>query len=556
MTGLSHPFRCALASAAIFFTALGAHALDVESATIADIDAAFAKGTLTSEKLTEIYLARIAAYDKQGPALNAVMTPNPNALAEAKALDAERRAGKVRGPLHGIPIVLKDNYNTFDLPTTAGSQLLAGSIPPDDAFVVAKLRKAGVVILAKVNMSEFAAGGGSVGGATDPAVIKAAVIPNGFSSMGLQTLNPHDLTRGPSGSSGGTGVSIAAAFAQFGLGTDTASSVRGPSSANGIVGLKTTMGLVSRSGVVPLALSFDTCGPMGRSVYDVAVALNTLAGVDPTDPSTLAGAGHHVDDYTQFLKVGSLKGVRIGIARDFTGRDAEVDRIVDESIVKLKELGAIIVENVRFPEYVLQARQAIFNTVRNTEFRAEIADYLKTLKPGYPRNLDELAEKANDPASGYRSAGKAFGLKYSVQHAMEIDDPVYVAAKTQGLALVKAGTEAVYKKYNLDVILYPTSPTPATLINPEPVTPTPGARNARADTGSASALNIANMSGFPDLVIPAGMTNNGLPVTISLLGPAFSEPKLLAYGYDFEQATHARAVPKYTPVLPGDTIGN
>jgi len=537
-------------------TTLGAHALDVENATIADIDAAFANGSLTSEKLTEIYLSRIAAYDKQGPAINAVMTPNPNALAEAKALDAERRAGKVRGPLHGIPIVLKDNYNTFDLPTTAGSQLLAGSIPPQDAFVVARLRQAGVVILAKVNMSEFAAGGGSVGGAKDPAIIKAAAIPGGYSSMGGQTLNPHELTHGPSASSGGTGAGIAASFAQFGLGTDTASSVRGPSSANGIVGLKTTMGLVSRSGVVPLALSFDTCGPMARSVYDIAAALTVMAGVDQTDPATLAGAGHHVEDYTQYLKRGSLKGVRIGIARDFTGRDAEVDRVVDESIAKLKDLGAVIVEDVRFPEYVLQARQAVFNIVRNTEFRAEIADYLKTLKPGYPRDLGELAEKANDPATGYRSAGKAFGLKYSVEHAMEIDDPVYLAAKNAGLALVKAGTEAVYKKYNLDVILYPTSPTPAPLISLEPVALAATARSGRADTGSASALNIANLSGFPDLVVPAGMTKDGLPVTISLLGPAFSEPKLLAYGYDFEQATHARVDPKFTPVLPGDKIGD
>jgi len=528
---------------------MSASALDVESATIADLETAFANGSLTSEHLTEIYLARIAAYDKQGPAINAVMTPNPNALAEAKALDTERRAGKVRGPLHGIPIVLKDNYNTYDLPTTAGSQLLAGSIPPADAFVVAKLRKAGVVILAKVNMSEFAAGGGSVSGATDPAIIKAAAIPAGFSSMGLQTLNPHDLARGPSASSGGTGAAIAASFAQFGLGTDTASSVRGPSSATGIVGLKTTMGLVSRSGVIPLALSFDTVGPMARSVYDVAAALNVLTGADPTDASTLEGQGHQVEDYTQFLKRGALKGVRIGIARDFMGRDAEVDRVVNESIEKLKGLGAVIVDDVRFPEYVLQSRQAIFNIVRNTEFRAEIADYLKTLKPGYPRSLEELAEKANDPATGYRSPEKAFGLKYAAAHITEIDDPVYLAAKTQGLALVRSGTEAVYKKYNLDVILYPTNPTLPPLLKADP---TPGPRAGRSDSASASALNIANLSGFPDLVIPAGLTKDGLPVTISLLGQAFSEPKLLAYGYDFEQATHARVDPKYTPMLPSD----
>src|ERR1700722_11201339 len=265
--------------------------VDLAGATIADIDAAFDKGTLTSEKLVKMYLRRIAAYDKQGPAINAVITLNPKALETAKALDKERKAKGPRSPLHGIPVILKDNYNTFDLPTTAGSQLLAGSVPAEDAYVVKKLREAGAVIVAKVNLSEFAGSGGSVSGATDPEVLKAGAVPNGFSSMGLQTHNPHDLSRGPSGSSGGTGAGIAAWFAQFGLGTDTGGSVRGPSSANGIVGLKPTVGLMSRSGIVPLALSFDTGGPMARSVYDVAVALGVMTDVDPADPATNASAG-------------------------------------------------------------------------------------------------------------------------------------------------------------------------------------------------------------------------------------------------------------------------
>ena len=232
-----------------------AESVDLSNATIAQIDAAFDKGTLTSEKLVKMYLKRIEAYDKKGPAINAVITLNPQAIETAKALDKERKAKGPRSVLHGIPIILKDNYDTFDLPTTAGSQLLQGSVPPDDAYVVKKLRDAGVVILAKVNLSEFAGSGGSVSGATDPAVLTAGAVPNGFSSMGLQTHNPHDLTRGPAGSSGGTGAGIAASFAQFGLGTDTGGSVRGPSSANGIVGLKPTVGLMSRDGIVPLALS-------------------------------------------------------------------------------------------------------------------------------------------------------------------------------------------------------------------------------------------------------------------------------------------------------------
>ncbi|EIP99019.1 amidase, Asp-tRNAAsn/Glu-tRNAGln amidotransferase A subunit [Opitutaceae bacterium TAV1] len=530
----------------------GARAAEIAlaDATIAELNAAFSQGTLTAEKLTGIYLARIAAYDKQGPAINAVITLNPRALEEARARDAERREGKVRGPLHGIPIVLKDNYDTFDLPTTAGSQLLEGSIPPDDAFVVKKLRDAGVVILAKVNLGEFASGGGSVSGATDPAVIKAGTVPNGFSSMGLQTLNPHDLARGPAGSSGGTGASIAAAFAQFGLGTDTAASVRGPSSANGIVGLKTTHGLLSRDGVVPLALTFDTVGPMARSVYDVAVALGAMTGVDPADDSTRKGIGQAETDYTQFLRTGSLKGARIGIARDFTGQDPEVDRIVEEAIVTLGKRGAVIVDPVRFPDFALQSRQGIFNVVRTAEFKAQIADYLKTLGPGYPKTLDDLAARANDPGSGYRSPEKAYALNYSATTALDLDDPVYLAARNQGVALIKATVEAVFDRHQLDAILYPTSPRPASLIVPVERS---GPREA-GSAGAGSALNLANLSGFPDLVIPAGLTGNGLPVTISFLGRAFSEARLLGYGYDFEQATRARVLPKHTPALPGDVI--
>jgi amidase len=370
--------------------------------------------------------------------------------------------------------------------------------------------------------------------------------------MGLQTLNPHDLARGPAGSSGGTGAAIAAAFAQFGLGTDTAASVRGPSAANGIVGLKTTHGLISRTGVVPLALTFDTVGPMGRSVYDVATALSVLAGVDPADESTKKSVGKAATDYTQFLKKGSLKGARIGIARDFMGRDAETDRIVEAAIVVLKKQGAVVIDPVVFPDYVLQARQGLFNTIRTAEFKAQIADYLKTIRPGYPKNLDELATKANDPKTGYRSPEKAFALKYSAATAVEIDDPIYISAKNEGLAFIKSSVEAIFAHHQLDAILYPTSPQPVTLIVPPAETPRAG--RGTGSSGAGSALNLANLSGFPDLVIPAGMTKEGLPVTISFLGRAFSEAKLLGYGYDFEQATLARVLPKYTPELPADTI--
>jgi len=522
---------------------LRAAEMKIENATIADLQAAFKKGTLTAEKLTELYLARIDAYDQKGPKLNTVITLNPKALEQARALDAERKAGKVRGPLHGIPIVLKDNFDTYDLPTTAGSQLLQGSIPPDDAFVVKKLRDAGVIILAKVNLSEFAGGGGSVTGATDPDVIKAGNVPNGFSSMGLQTLNPHDLNRGPAGSSGGTGSGIAASFAQFGLGTDTGGSIRSPSSANGIVGLKPTNGLLSRDGIVPISTTFDTPGPMARSVYDVAVALGIMTGIDPADNATQKSAGKFETDYTRFLKVGSLKGARIGIARDFTGRDPEVDRVLEEAIATFKRLGAIVVDPVLYPDYLLQSKRALMATITQAEFKAQIADYLKTLKPGYPKSLDDLAERANDPKYGYRSPEKAYAFKYSQSVALDITDPVYLAAKNEGTALVKAAFAGIFAAHRLDAIVYPTSPRPAL--------PYAG---GGPSTSADSATNFANLTGFPDLIVPAGMTKEGLPVTISFFGPAFSEPKLLGYGYDFEQATAARAQPKNTPPLFTDTI--
>jgi amidase len=538
-----------LAFGLVFPVLMPAAALNIETATVADLQAAFEKGTLTSEKLTAIYLARVAAYDKQGPAINAVITLNPNALAEAKALDAERAAGKIRGPLHGIPVVLKDNFNTADMPTTAGCQLLAGNIPPADAFLTKKLRDAGAIILAKVNLSEFAGGGGSVAGATDPAIIKAGFIPNGYSSMGGQTHNPHDLAYGPAGSSGGTGASIAAAFAQLGFGSDTGGSVRGPCSANGIVGLRPTYGLLSRTRIVPNALSLDTAGPMARSVYDLAVALNVTAGVDPEDEVTKLSEGKIPEDYTKFLKTGSLKGARIGVLRSFMGADPETDRVIEAAIVTLQKLGAEIVDNVTLPDYVLKARAEISNVLHHSEFKDDVGKYLKSdTKAGYPKSLDDLVARTSDPATHYRSSGKAVGFKYTSSAALDVHSAAFLAIKHEGHAMVKAGVQAVFADQKLDALIYPTSPRPASLIEPEAAPARPPA------AGMGSATIIASETGFPDLIVPAGMTRTGLPVTISFIGTSFSEPKLLGYGYDFEQATKAIVVPKMTPVLPGDKI--
>ncbi|MDR3416171.1 MAG: amidase family protein [Nevskia sp.] len=529
------------------FSTARAAPLNIETATIADVQAAFADGSLTSQQLVRAYLARIDAYDKKGPAINTVITLNPKALDLARQRDAERKAGKIRGPLHGVPIVLKDNYDTFDMPTTAGSWLLKGSVPPSDAFVVKRLRDAGAIILAKVNMSEFASGGGSVGGAKDPAVLKAGAVPDGYSSMGGQTHNPHALDHGPSGSSGGTGASIAAVFAQFGLGTDTASSVRGPSSVNGIVGLKPTTGLMSRDGIVPLSLTLDTGGPMARSVYDIAVALNVMAGPDPADPMTAKSEGRVEKDYTAFLRKGALTGARIGIARNFDGQDEQVDAVFKEALDSLRKLGATIID-FQYPEFMIEGRSDAFRTVVQSEFKAQIADYLKkNTGPAYPKTLDDLVRLANDPKTGYPSPQKAYALRYSDTVALALDDPVYLAAKNEGFAMVKAAVDADIRKYQLDAIVYLSSPRAAALIQPS--------ANPRPASATGTGFNIANMAGYPELIVPAGMTTAGLPVSISILGPAFSDGKLLGYGYDFEQATHALRLPKYTPALPGDLLG-
>ncbi len=534
----------ALAVSLALAPAVYAAPLDLTTATIADLNAAFEKKTLTAEQLTNAYLARINAYDKKGPEINSVITLNPKAIKEAKALDAERAAGKVRGPLHGIPVLLKDNIDTFDLPTTGGSQLLEGSIPPDDAFITKKLRDAGAIILAKVNLSEWAGSGGSTGGA--PAEItKKGFIPGGFSSAGGQTRNPHKLDASPSGSSGGTGAAIAAAFGQVGLGSDTGGSIRGPSSHNGIAGLKPTRGLMSRDGIIPLGLSYDTAGPMARSVYDVAVSLGVMTGVDPADAATAPSAGKFHQDYTQFLKKGALKGKRIGVNRDYLGQDPEVDRVFEESVAKLKSLGAVIVDPVAIPAALRESRGLIYNTVVRAEFKADLTEYLKTTKSGFPKSFADVVRLSNDPATQYRSPGKAFGLNWVNQpgNTLDLDDPIYLTIKNQMLPMVKNYFDEQFSKHKLDALIYPTMPRPAMPINPE---------NGVSFPESPTAF--ANFTGYPDLIVPAGFTKDGLPVSISFFGQAWSEPVLLALGYEFEQATKALRLPVTTPKLSSDSL--
>lgn len=510
--------------------AAAAETLELSTATIADLDAAMEAGRLTSEKLVELCLARIAAYDDAGPKLNAVLALNPKALDEARALDRERKAKGRRSPLHGIPVVLKDNIDTRDLPTTAGSFVLAGSHPPDDAFLVKKFREAGAVVLAKLNMSEFASGAA-------------------MSSLGGASLNPHDVNRSPSGSSGGTGVAVAAGYAPVGIGTDTGGSIRGPSAANGIVGLKPTHGLVSRDGIVPLALSFDTAGPMARHVYDVAVTLGVIAGVDPADDATRKSEGKVEADYTKSLDSKALSGARLGIARDFMGQDPEFDWIVEASLDAMRAGGATVVD-VKFPKWLLNSREELYFTIRHREFRTQIGDYLATLGPGYPKTLAELLERSKTltapGADGAVPNPVRWALLKREEESGSLEDYDYLAVRDHVLPLMRAMIEGVMRKENLDAIVYPTSPRRPGRTDEDP---NPGAPS------QLNATNIANLTGFPDLIVPAGFTSRGLPVGLSFLGVAFSESRLLALGYAFEQATHAIRTPVNAPPLPGETIG-
>ncbi len=509
--------------------AASAKSIDLDAATIAELNAAFNAGTLTAEKLVQLCIARIQAYDREGPSLHAVIALNPKAIETARSLDAERKTKGPRSALHGIPVVLKDNYDTFDMPTTGGSVLLEGSIPPSDAFVVKKLRDAGAIILAKVNMSEFASAGA-------------------YSSLGGQSKNPHDLSRSPAGSSGGTGVAIAAGYAPLGMGTDTGGSIRGPSTANGIAGLKPTHGLLSRSGIIPLALSFDTGGPMARNVYDVAAALGVLTGIDPADAATKKSEGKFLSDYTKGLNAGALKGARIGIARDFLGVDPDVDWVIEAGLEAMRREGATVVD-VRYPKWLLETKAEFYNAIRYPEFTTQIAEYLAKIGPGYPKNLDQMIERANrfnaTRADGARPNPSRWSLFKRESGSGTLGDYQYTSVRDYGLPLVRAAIEGIFESQKLDAIVYPTSPRPAALLTAPPDPP---------GGGPTSPATIANLTGFPDLIVPAGFTGNNLPVGISFLSTAFSEQKLLSLGYSFEQATHARRRPVHTPPLKGESI--
>ncbi|MGF1517869.1 MAG: amidase family protein [Nodosilinea sp.] len=524
----------AVVSVAIAAPPAAAEMFELQEATIADVQAAFAASRLTSAELVQLYLNRIDAYEAQGPAINALITVNPEALTQAAAMDAARAAGELMGPLHGIPIILKDNYDTADLPTTAGSAVLAGSIPPSNGFVVQRLLEAGAIVLAKANMSEFALSYGRLG----------------YSSRGGLTLNPYNLNRDASGSSSGTAAAIAANFALFGTGTDTAGSVRGPAAVTGLVGIKPTLGLVSRQGIVPLTLSFDVAGPMARTVTDAAIALGVMAAPDAADPRTLK-SGEDIPDYTQFLDATALAGRRIGIARDFMGGNPEVDGLTEAAIAQLEALGATVVD-VTFPEDLLSPWQYMAAAVTN-EFKPQIEAYLATLSPGLPTSLARLIESSQSPEIANSATpinpARLEGLEEALASQGLADTGLLYSLSNQ-IPAVRQAIQAVLADYDVEAVVYPTMACPAS-----PIYTLESDPDYVCNVGDPyTAGYLANISGFPDITVPMGFTAAGLPVGLSFMAEAYSEPKLIGYAYAYEQATNFRRPPETTPALPGEMM--
>ena len=509
---------------------------DLEEKTIVELQAAMQVGQLMAQTLVEYYLARIEAIDQTGPQLRSVIELNPEALAIAEALDAERADRGPRGPLHGIPILLKDNIDTDDrMLTTAGSLAMISSRPEQDATVVTKLRQAGAVILGKTNLSEWAN-------------FRSTNSTSGWSGRGGQTLNPYLLTHNPCGSSSGSGVAISANLAVVSLGTETDGSIVCPSSVNGIVGIKPTVGLTSRAGVIPIAHSQDTIGPMARTVADAAIVLGVLTGVDPRDPATEASAGKFLTDYTPFLDPDGLRGARIGVPREvYFGYNAEVDEVIETAIEAMRAAGAEIIDPADIPTAQAMSDRSSELEVLAYEFKADLNQYLagRVPHPDYPaepipRTLAELIafNEANADTEMPHFQQELFEI---AQAKGSLTDEVYLEAlETNHRLSRQEGLDAVMAEYNLDALVAPTGP---------PAWPTNQARGDKYQGGSSSP---AAMAGYPLITVPAGFVS-GLPVGLTLMGRVFDEATLIKLAYAFEQATKVRKPPKFKSTLIEDT---
>jgi amidase len=528
---MNNPYRfvstcsalAALVAATLTAQAPGRPAFDLEETTIAALQQRMTSGRDTARSITEKYLARIDAIDKGGPALHSIIEVNPDALQIADRLDAERKSGGVRGPMHGIPILLKDNIATADrMMTTAGSAALAGAPAPKDAFIVERLRQAGAVILGKTNLSEWAN-------------FRSTHSSSGWSGRGGQAKNAYALDRSPSGSSSGSGVAVAANLGAIAIGTETDGSIVSPSSNSSLVGIKPTLGLLSRSGIVPIAHSQDTAGPMARTVADAATLLGVLAGTDPADPATKISDVKGRRDYAASLDTGGLKGARIGVVRNrLFGYSVAADSLAETAIADMKKQGAVIVDPANIPT-LGKFDDSEFD-VLVYEFKADLNKYLAALGAAAPvHSLKDVI--------AFNTAHHDQELPYFGQEIMllaekkgPLSEAKYRGELAKNHQMSRAlGIDAVMAKYNLDALVAPTGG-PAwqiDLVNGD-----------GGNSNAASPSTVAAVAGYPHITVPAGYFR-GLPVGISFFGRAWSEPTLIKLAYAYEQATKHRKPPTF-----------
>ena len=504
--------------------ASGVEAFELDEVTVDELQRSMESGERSARSITELYLGRIEALDRQGPELRSIIETNPDALQIADELDEERRANGPRGPLHGIPIAIKDNIDTHDgMTTTAGSLALEGSIPARDSFVAQKLREAGAIILAKANMSEWA-------------YFRGERASSGWSARGGQCRNPYALDRNPCGSSSGSGVAVSTNLAALTIGTETGGSIMCPSSINGVVGIKPTVGLWSRSGIIPISHSQDTAGPMTRTVRDAATLLAAVPGVDPRDDATAASEGNSHADYTQFLDSAGLQGARIGVARSFTGFDPRVVALFEEAIEAMRGSGAVVIDPANLPPAAWNDTLPLL--VLEYEFKADLNAYLSSLGPS--ARVKSLAEVIE-----FNERNRAAEMPYFGQermHASQARGPLTDEAYRNAVRAIQQGNrqdgiDALMNQHDLDAIIAPTMRL-AWMTD-----------HIKGDwLGGGSSAGPAAIAGYPDISVPMGFVS-GLPVGVSFFGRAWSEPVLLRVAYGFEQATNHRRPPTFPATL-------
>ncbi|MDH3363198.1 MAG: amidase [Gammaproteobacteria bacterium] len=486
---------------------------DYAETSVAALHDQFQRGEISSEELVEWYVRRIEMIDRSGPRLNSIIEVNPDALDISRSLDAEWKASGPRGPLHGIPVVLKANIDTADrMHTSAGSLALAEHAPPADAFVVKRLRDAGAVILGKANLSEWAN-------------FRSSRSSSGWSSVGGQTKNPYDTARTPCGSSSGSAVAVAANLTVLAIGTETDGSIVCPAGVNGIVGIKPTLGLVSRSGIIPIAHSQDTAGPMARSVRDAAMLLTAMTGIDADDPATADAGIHH--DYSSNLTADGLREKRLGVIRSFRGAGSNpgVDALLESSVAVLGEQGATVVDNI---EYEAANMHDAEYEVLLYEFRTDLNNYLE--KSGAP--VKSLADLIAFNDAHAAAVMPIFGqdVFLEAEEKGPLTDPKYLEALETSKRLARAAIDSAMDQHELDAIVVPTNG-PAWMID-----------HVNGDNYSIGSAALAAISGYPSITVPAGHVS-GLPVGLSFIGKAWNEKQLIEIAYAFEQATNARYAP-------------